>query len=138
MLVELSGGFGPRLTDDEMSQTVIFDLIVLGTGTAGSSVARRCRQAGWSVAIVDTAAFGGTCALRGCEPKKVLWTVANAADCARRLETVGLSGCTDASLEWETLQRFKRSFTDPVPERKAKEFRSLGIEALRGAPRFVS
>ncbi|MBV8472038.1 MAG: NAD(P)/FAD-dependent oxidoreductase [Hyphomicrobiales bacterium] len=121
-----------------MSQSAIFDLIVLGTGTAGSSVARRCRRAGWSVAIVDTGAFGGTCALRGCEPKKVLWTIANAADQARRLATVGLPGCRDATLDWEALQRFKRSFTDPVPERMATEFRSLGIEALRGAPRFVS
>ena len=121
-----------------MSQAAIFDLIVLGTGTTGSSVARRCRQAGWSVAIVDTAAFGGTCALRGCEPKKVLWRVLNAADGARRFGTVGLSGFADASLEWDALQRFKRSFTDPVPERMAKGFRSLGIGAIRGAPRFVS
>jgi glutathione reductase (NADPH) len=29
------------------------DLIVIGTGAAASTVARRCRSAGWSVAIVD-------------------------------------------------------------------------------------
>src|SRR5579883_1001212 len=49
-----------------------FDLIVIGTGTAGSTVAQKCREAGWGVAIIDSRPYGGTCALRGCDPKKVL------------------------------------------------------------------
>ena len=48
------------------------DLIVIGTGTAASVVAMGCRKAGWSVAVVDHQPFGGTCALRGCDPKKML------------------------------------------------------------------
>ena len=43
-----------------------FDLIVLGTGSAGAAATRRCREAGWKVAVVDSRPFGGTCALRGC------------------------------------------------------------------------
>lgn len=49
-----------------------FDLIVIGTGSAASTVAHECRSAGWDVAIIDSRPFGGTCALRGCDPKKVL------------------------------------------------------------------
>ena len=49
-----------------------FDLIVIGTGNEASSAAFDCRSAGWKVAIIDSLPFGGTCALRGCEPKKVL------------------------------------------------------------------
>ena len=45
-----------------------FDLVVIGSGTAGSTVAFQCRAAGWSVAIIDSLPFGGTCALRGCDP----------------------------------------------------------------------
>jgi glutathione reductase (NADPH) len=48
-----------------------YDLAVIGTGTAASVTADRCRSAGWQVAIVDHQPFGGTCALRGCDPKKV-------------------------------------------------------------------
>ena len=44
----------------------IYDLVALGTGTAADKVARRCRAAGWRVAIIDERPFGGTCALRGC------------------------------------------------------------------------
>ena len=49
-----------------------FDLMVIGTGSAASTIATECRVAGWSVAIIDSRPYGGTCALRGCDPKKVL------------------------------------------------------------------
>src|SRR5256885_9738435 len=49
------------------------DLIVIGTGSAGSGPAYRCRRSGWRVAVVDELPYGGTCALRSCDPKK--WSV---------------------------------------------------------------
>jgi glutathione reductase (NADPH) len=55
-----------------MSRTDTFDLVVVGTGVAATTAAWKCHAAGWSVAIVDSRPFGGTCALRGCDPKKVL------------------------------------------------------------------
>ncbi len=54
-----------------------YDLVVVGTGVA-SAVASHCREAGWRVAVVDSRPFGGTCALRGCNPKKVLVAAAEA------------------------------------------------------------
>lgn len=56
-------------------RTHTFDLVAIGTGTAAKKVASECRRAGWSVAVVDHLPFGGTCALRGCDPKKALWSV---------------------------------------------------------------
>ena len=53
-----------------------FDLVVIGTGSSATSVAYPCRSAGWTVAIIDSRPFGGTCANRGCDPKKVLVPVA--------------------------------------------------------------
>ncbi|MFQ5799338.1 MAG: FAD-dependent oxidoreductase, partial [Bacteroidota bacterium] len=67
-----------------------FDLIVIGTGSAGSTVAHKCRSAGWNVAIVDSRPFGGTCALRGCDPKKVLVGAAELIDWNRRVEGTGI------------------------------------------------
>ena len=66
-----------------------FDLIVIGTGTAGSGPAYRCRRAGWRVAVVDELPYGGTCALRGCDPKKVLVGAAELADWHRRMQGRG-------------------------------------------------
>ena len=49
-----------------------YDLIVIGTGSAASAVAYTCRSADWQVAVIDSRPFGGTCAVRGCDPQKVL------------------------------------------------------------------
>ena len=53
-----------------MSDTKTFDVIIIGTGEAASTVVWKCHSAGWNVAIVDSRPFGGTCLLRGCSPKK--------------------------------------------------------------------
>ena len=55
---------------NKQDQEHAFDLI--GIGTASSTTASECSSAGWSVAIKDLLPFGGTCALRGCDPKKFL------------------------------------------------------------------
>ena len=47
-----------------MSKT--YDLIVIGSGTAATTVAKRVSAAGRSVAVTDFRPYGGTCALRGC------------------------------------------------------------------------
>ncbi|PYQ47787.1 MAG: hypothetical protein DMF78_22785 [Acidobacteria bacterium] len=73
-----------------------FDLVVIGTGTGASAVAHACRSAGWKVAIVDSRPFGGTCALRGCDPKKVL---VGAADAIQELGR-GFRSRWDRSLPW--------------------------------------
>jgi glutathione reductase (NADPH) len=44
------------------------DLVVIGTGTAAMTAAMRVRTVGWSVAVIDVRAFGGTCALLFLEP----------------------------------------------------------------------
>lgn len=112
-----------------------FDLVVIGTGSAGTSAATRCREAGWKVAIIDSRAFGGTCALRGCDPKKVLVGAAEVIDRERRMLNKGIA---DASrMEWPALIRFKRTFTDPFPKSREDALRSAGIETFHGRARFL-
>src|ERR1035438_10338952 len=111
-----------------------FDVIAIGTGSAASAVASRCREAGWQVAIVVSRPFGGTCALRGCDPKKVLVGVAESVDWTRRMKGKGIRAAK-LQIDWPELMRFKRSFTEPVPERREGEFAKAGIAAFHGAAR---
>jgi glutathione reductase (NADPH) len=90
--------------------TRTFDVIAIGTGSAASTVASRCREAGWQVATVDSRPFGGTCALRGCDPKKVLVGAAEAVDWIRRMKGKGIQA-EKLQIDWPELMRFKRSFT---------------------------
>src|ERR1700691_6812643 len=113
-----------------------FDVIAIGTGSAASAVAARCREAGWQVAIVDSSPFGGTCALRGCDPKKVLVGAAEAVDWARRMKGRGIQAA-DLRIDWPELMRFKRSFTEPVTKRREDDFAKAGIAAFHGRARFA-
>src|SRR5579859_7549519 len=113
-----------------------FDVIVIGTGSAASTVASECRSAGWEVAIIDSRPFGGTCALRGCDPKKVLVGAAEAIDWVRRMKGRGIHA-DDARIEWAELMHFKRSFTDPLPKSREQSFAKAGIAASHGWARFV-
>src|SRR5712692_7909257 len=113
-----------------------FDLVAIGTGAAASAVASRCRSAGWQVAIVDSRPFGGTCALRGCDPKKVLVGAAEAVDRAGRMKGRGIQ-TEQLRIDLQELMRFKRSFTEPVPKNREEGFAKAGIVAFHGRARFV-
>jgi glutathione reductase (NADPH) len=112
------------------------DVLVLGTGVAASTIAHRCNAAGRKVAVVDSRPYGGTCALRGCDPKKVLTGVADLAHTIGRMQGNGLR-CHGVDLDWPGLMQFKRSFTQPVPKHREEAFREAGIETLHGRARFV-
>jgi len=111
-----------------------YDLVVIGTGTAASTAASACHRAGWRVAVVDQLPFGGTCALRGCDPKKVLVGAAEAWDHARRMQGRGIAG--EPVIRWPELMKFKRTFTEPVSHKREEQFAANGIDTFRGHARF--
>lgn len=113
-----------------------FDLIVIGTGEAAATAAHKCRSAGWSVAVIDSRPFGGTCALRGCDPKKVLVGAAELVDWSQRMQRKGF-GQNPPSLDWAQLMQFKRTFTGPVPEKSETGFQKAGIQTFHGRAHFV-
>jgi glutathione reductase (NADPH) len=113
-----------------------FDLVAIGTGSAASAVAHRCRAAGWKVAIVDSRPFGGTCALRGCDPKKVLVGAAEVVDSIRRMEARGIQA-GPARIDWPELMHFKQSFVEGVPRKQEESFARAGIATFHGRARFI-
>jgi glutathione reductase (NADPH) len=115
--------------------TANLDVIVIGTGEAARPVAYTCREAGRSVAVIDSLPFGGTCELRGCDPKKVLVGVAELVDWSHRMQGKGAS--LAMSVNWSDLIRFKCTFTDPVPRENEQSFEEAGISAFHGRAHFV-
>lgn len=112
-----------------------FDIAIIGTGSAATGVALSCAKHA-RVAVIDHRPYGGTCALRGCDPKKVLAGATGAADLADRLAAVGaLDG--KIAVQWPGLSAFTRRFTDPVPSNREDMFRDAGIETLHGKARFT-
>ena len=114
-----------------------FDLIVIGTGTAASTAAYKCRSAGWNVAVIDSLPFGGTCALRGCDPKKVLVEAAKVIDSTQRHENKGIAGSEGIRIKWSDLMSFKRTFTESRPKLSEKGYVEAGIVPFHGHAQFT-
>ena len=110
------------------------DLLVLGSGTVAQIVAYPAAKAGWSVVMVESTAFGGTCANRGCDAKKPLVNAAEALHRVRALRDAGLVG--ELKLDWKQLMAFKRTFTDPVDAKTLDDLQGAGIRTVRGLPKF--
>lgn len=113
-----------------------FDLIIIGTGMSAQGAARAVREAGWSVAIIDEKPFGGTCPLRGCDPKKMLVAGVEVIDAARRMRGNGVDGAV--RIHWKELIAFKRGFTDPVPAKTERRFLDSKFATFHGTARFRS
>jgi glutathione reductase (NADPH) len=114
-----------------------FDVLVIGTGEAGSAAAFACADAGLSVAICDNLPFGGTCALRGCDPKKVLVAAEETVDLFHRMQNAGAVAGSGA-IDWSGLMKFKRSFTDPVPVDRERSYAESKIATFHGTATFTS
>ncbi|OOY14451.1 MULTISPECIES: NAD(P)/FAD-dependent oxidoreductase [unclassified Thioclava] len=112
------------------------DLIVIGAGMAGITAAKKCSNAGWSVAVVDELPYGGTCALRGCDPKKMLRAGAEAMEAAQRLSGKGIAG--ETRIDWPALMKHKESFTDPVPQSMESGLKEAGVRTFHGRTRFTA
>ena len=113
-----------------------YDLIVIGSGTAAQVAIARVRKRGWRVAVIDHRPFGGTCALRGCDPKKMLVSGEETIDAVRRMHSHGVEG--EVRLDWPALMAFKRSFTDPIPAKQARHYADLGVDAFHSQARFIA
>lgn len=112
-----------------------YDVAVIGTGTSAYHVVNACTAAGLKVAVVDSRGYGGTCAIRGCQPKKYLIAAAEVVERSKKMQKIGLKGLPQ--IEWSDLMRSKNAFTDPVPEQTEAGFRGAGADALHGHARFT-
>lgn len=113
-----------------------FDLIVVGTGPSASTVAKKCCDDGKRVAVVESREFGGTCALRGCNPKKVFTNAADLVDRVRGAAERYIQ-YDDLHIDWAKLLAFKREFTQPVVETSEDSYRERGIATFHGHASFT-
>ena len=80
----------------------------------GTTAPNKCAIQGWRVGIVDALRYGGTCALRGYDPEKILRRGADVIDAARVMRGKGITA-DGVSIDWSALMRHKRGFTDAAP-----------------------
>lgn len=112
-----------------------YDILIIGGGPAGQSVATAAARAGKTVAMTEGYAYGGACPLRGCDPKMVLHGVADAADRVHLLHGKGFP--ESVRTHWPQLMAWKRTFTEPIPPKAREKLRDAGIDIHKGWASFL-
>lgn len=112
------------------------DLLVIGAGIAGTTAATKCAGRGWRVAIADALPYGGTCALRGCDPKKILRRAAEVIDDAHLMRDKGIDP-GDIRINWPDLMRRKREFTTRTAQSIESSLGRAGVTTMHAAAAFA-
>ncbi len=114
-----------------------FDMVIIGSGSAASTAAFEAAREKLKVAVIDQKPIGGTCALRGCDPKKILFGATESLESVRRLQRKGILQ-TSAKMNWPSLIDFKSEFTGEMSHRIESSLRGSGIKVIRGRAAFVT
>ncbi|MDQ3555247.1 MAG: mercury(II) reductase [Gemmatimonadota bacterium] len=115
-----------------------YDLLIVGTGGAGTAAAIRASELGASVAIVEGAdVVGGTCVNIGCIPSKYLIEAAHHYHTARTAFP-GIQPC-DPQLAWKEVLRQKREIVETLRQEKYLDVLAAyeGVSLLRGRAKLL-
>ena len=116
-----------------------YDAIIIGTGQAGPSLARRLVASGLKVAIIERKLFGGTCVNTGCTPTKTLVASAYAAHLARRGAEFGVVINGGVSIDMKQVKARKDAVVGIFNKGVERSLNTLDrCTVYEGHARFVS
>ena len=113
-----------------------YDLIAIGAGSGGLSVAERVALYGKRCAVVESGPLGGTCVNVGCVPKKVMWF---GAGLAHALDDAAGYGFTvhGHDFDWAQLKSARDRYVGGINDWYGNYLADSGIDLLRGTARLV-
>ena len=112
-----------------------YNVFVIGSGIAGQTVAKACVKNKLTVAMSDHREYGGTCANRGCDPKKIMLQFSALLEESKRLESLGV---TLPKIDWKTVQQFKSQFIEAIPVQTEENLTGLNIDLYHQSPEFIN
>ncbi len=124
-------GIGMRFLGDFMTQQIEYDLLVIGAGSGGVRAARKSAEFGARVAVIEKAAFGGTCVNVGCIPKK-LYVYASQYGAAWRDSSGFGWQCEEISFDWNTLRDNKTKEIARLNAIYERLLAATGVDIIQG------
>jgi pyruvate/2-oxoglutarate dehydrogenase complex dihydrolipoamide dehydrogenase (E3) component len=114
----------------------IYDLVVIGGGTAGLVCAAGAAGLGARVAIIERNRLGGDCLNTGCVPSKSLLRAARAVHDARRATSAGVTMTPRVDFA-AVMDSVRARRADLAPHDSAQRVTSLGVHVLLGHASFT-
>jgi len=113
------------------------DLLVVGGGKAGKSLAMDRAKSGWNVVMVERDKIGGTCINVACIPTKALVGSARTLLTARDAAEMGVVLEGKPKMSLERLRHHKESVVGGMVTAHEKLFADSGMDFVLGVARFV-
>ena len=104
-----------------------FDLFVIGGGSGGVRASRIAAGLGAKVAIAEEYRLGGTCVIRGCIPKKLLYYGSHFQEEFEQAQSYGWK-VKDVSFDWKTLTNNVNAEVDRLNKVYYGILKDAGIE----------
>lgn len=118
-----------------MTKIEEFDLLVVGGGKAGKTLAMDLAKAGQRVAMVERGMIGGTCINVACIPTKTLVTSARALRTLRQARDLGM--IADGHPDLNLLRAHKNGVVEGMVAGNRKMFLDSGMDLVIGTARFI-
>jgi len=116
----------------------IYNVIVIGAGTAGLVTAAGTAGLGGRVALIERNLMGGDCLNFGCVPSKALISSARLIQRIRESEKWGLDQLEPQFVFEKVFGRMRARRAKIAPNDSQERFESLGVDVFHGEARFVS
>jgi pyruvate/2-oxoglutarate dehydrogenase complex dihydrolipoamide dehydrogenase (E3) component len=116
----------------------VYNVVVIGAGTAGLVTAAATAGLGGRVALIERNLMGGDCLNFGCVPSKALISSARLIQQIREAEKWGLDNQAPQFAFEKVFARMRARRAKIAPNDSQERFESLGVDVFRGEARFVS
>jgi pyruvate/2-oxoglutarate dehydrogenase complex dihydrolipoamide dehydrogenase (E3) component len=116
----------------------VYNVVVIGAGTAGLVTAAGTAGLGGCVALIERDKMGGDCLNFGCVPSKALISSARLIQQIREAEKWGLDRQSPQFVFEKVFERMRARRAKIAPNDSQERFESLGVDVFRGEARFVS
>ena len=110
-----------------------YNLIVLGAGSGGLTVAAGAAMLGAKVALLERARMGGDCLNYGCVPSKALLRVARIAHTVRTAGDHGITGVAPLPRQdlGAVMKQVRAAQARIAPHDSVERFRGLGVDVFQ-------
>ena len=113
-----------------------YDLIAIGGGSGGLSVAEKAAAYGKKCAVIEPDRLGGTCVNRGCVPKKVMWNAANLQHSFQLASSYGIDATVN-SFDWATLIKKREEYIHGINNWYINYLADSNIDLINGYAKFI-
>jgi pyruvate/2-oxoglutarate dehydrogenase complex dihydrolipoamide dehydrogenase (E3) component len=117
---------------------MIYDIAVIGGGSAGLSVAAAAAQFGEKVVLFEKGEMGGECLNSGCVPSKSLIAAAKYAQAQRASAPYGIAA-VEPKVDYAKVMDYVQSIIAKIaPFDSVERFEGLGVKVVKASAKFIS